>query len=103
TRFSRDWSSDVCSSDLEAVTHRNRDHRDAIDEREAVEAETGREPELPAPHGEVLAHQRHLLHRVVAGRRRHVERLQEDELTEAREVGGEDEAAVDTEPAADAR
>src|SRR5690606_41005243 len=69
--------------DLEAVTHRNRDHRDAIDEREAVEAETGREPELPAPHGEVLAHQRHLLHRVVAGRRRHVERLQEDELTEA--------------------
>src|SRR5690606_39586668 len=31
TRFSRDWSSDVCSSDLVAARARDRDHRGAAE------------------------------------------------------------------------
>src|SRR5690606_30945709 len=89
--------------DLEAVANRDRNDRDAVDECEAVEAETRGEPELSPLHGEVLAHQRHLLHGVVARLRRDVERLQEGEDAEAREIGREDEAAVDAEAAADAR
>ena len=49
---------------LEAAAERDRDDGDAVDEREAREAQAGGEPEAVAPHREGVAHGDQRLHRV---------------------------------------
>ena len=88
--------------DLQAVADLDRDDDDAVDEGEAVERDAGGEPERAVRDREGVAERDQLGHRVVARARARVERLDERVLVEAREVGRDDEGAVDAEAAADA-
>ena len=77
--------------DLEPVADFDRDDDDAVDEREAGERDARREPELAARLREVVAQRRQLRHRIGARLRAGIERLDERELVEVREIRRDDE------------
>ena len=94
-------SSEAEQRQLEPVADRDRDDGDAVDEREAVEADPGREPELTLANRECVLVLREHRHRVRRRRRAGVERLDEGERPELAEVLREDEVAVDPDATAD--
>ena len=88
--------------DVEAgAAERHRQHRDAVDQREAGEADAAGEPEGAELRREVVVEVAEPVHRVAdVGVR--VERHDERVLREDRRVVGHDQLAVDAEPAAEA-
>ena len=88
--------------DVEAIADLDRHHRDAIDQREAVEGQAGREPERALLHREVVAKLPQLNHRFLR-LSSDVEGLDKRVLCEFGEVLRHLQAAVDAKTAADAR
>ena len=88
--------------DFEPVADLHRDHGHPIDQREARERHPGREPERTPRHREDVAEADQLGHRVVGRPRGGVERLDEREVAEVREVHRQQQLAVDAQAATDA-